>query len=135
MWITNHPFLEAEPTSDKGNRHIISSMCKPLDCTDLQTCTEYSYGGHPYSYTGVYNMSPCQEDEIWGEGVRFRESLKIGRTHLSEREVEELVHALGKEYNGNTYHVLNRCEGIRSRALLWKVRDVLTQYNYQVLGP
>lgn len=53
-------------------------------------------------------MSPCQEDEIWGEGVQFRESLKIGHTHLSEREVEELVHTLGKEYNGNTYHVLNR---------------------------
>ena len=92
----------------KVYRLFISSMCNSLDCIGLQTCTEYSYGGHPYSYTGVYNMSPCQEDEIWGEGVRFRESLKIGHTHLSEREVEELVHTLGKEYNGNTYHVLNR---------------------------
>ena len=69
---------------------------------------EYAYGGHPYSYTGVYDMSPCQEDEIGGEGVRFQESLRMGYTNLSEGEVGELVLTLGKEYNGNAYHVLNK---------------------------
>ena len=69
---------------------------------------EYAYGGHPYSYSGVYDMLPRQEDEIAGEGVRFRESLRMGYTNLSEGEVGELVHTLGQEYNGNAYHVLNK---------------------------
>jgi len=53
-------------------------------------------------------MLPRQEDEIAGEGVRFRESLRMGYTNLSEGEVGELVHTLGQEYNGNAYHVLNK---------------------------
>ena len=70
--------------------------------------SEYAYGGHPYSYTGVYNMEPRQHEEIGGEGVRYRESLHMGHTYLTQDEVRELVHALGKEYNGNAYHILNK---------------------------
>ena len=69
---------------------------------------EYAYGGHPYSFTGVYDMEPRQEDEIAGQGVKFRESIHMGHTSMSETEVKELVHSLGKEYNGNAYHILNK---------------------------
>ncbi len=61
-------------------------------------------------------MEPRQQDEVGGQGVRYRESLRLGHTHLGEGEVRELVHKLGKEYNGDAYHVLNRWEGTSSHS-------------------
>ena len=74
----------------------------------LSLSPEYAYGGHPYSYTGVYDMEPRQESEIAGQGVKFRDSIFMGHTHLTEMEVKELVHTLGKDFNGNTYHILHK---------------------------
>lgn len=77
-------------------------LCAP--CT-----VEYAFGGHPYSYTGVYNMEPKQEENVSTQGgVQFKESLSIGYTSLSEKQVEELVNSLGKEYNGNVYNVFHK---------------------------
>ena len=70
--------------------------------------TEYAYGGHPYSYTGVYDTEPKQAAEAAGQGVKYKESLLIGTTVLSHDEVQELIRGLGKRYNGNAYHILNK---------------------------
>ena len=43
-----------------------------------------------------------------GHTVQFRESVVVGRTQLDAAEVQELVHALGSEFRGNTYHLLER---------------------------
>ncbi len=67
---------------------------------------EYAYGGHPYSYTGVYSMQPKQEDSISTDGsVQFKESIKIGYTTMQGSEVAELVQSLGLQHNGNIYNV------------------------------
>ena len=63
--------------------------------------SEYAYGGHPYSYTGVYDTDPKQAAEVAGQGVKYEESLLIGTTMMSHDEVQELIHGLGKQYNGN----------------------------------
>ena len=67
-----------------------------------------AYGGHPYSYTGVYDTDPKQAAEVAGEGVRFKETLLVGTTMMSLVEVREVIQGLGKQYNGNAYHILNR---------------------------
>lgn len=70
--------------------------------------SEYAYGGHPYSYTGVYDTEPKQAAEIAGQGVKYKETLLLGTTVMSRDEVEELIHRLGKQYNGNAYHILDK---------------------------
>jgi len=40
--------------------------------------------------------------------VGFRESIPVGRTHLSRQEVDELCDRLGEEFRGNQYHLLAR---------------------------
>ena len=70
---------------------------------------EYAYGGHAYSYTGVYSMVPRQEESISTEGgIQFRESLKMGYTFLSSDQVSDLVQSLGQKYNGNAYHIFQK---------------------------
>lgn len=70
---------------------------------------EYAYGGHPYSYTGVYEMAPHQEVGVAGQGkVRFRQSLYLGHTSLTPTDVEELIRTMGKDYNGNKYHIFDK---------------------------
>ena len=71
--------------------------------------TEYAYGGHPYSYTGVYDTDPKMAAEVAGEGLRFKETVLVGTTVMSLEEVREVIQRLGKQYNGNAYHILNRC--------------------------
>ena len=70
---------------------------------------EYAYGGHPYSYTGVYSMQPKEEAGISTDGgVRFKETLEIGYTTMPESEVAELIQSMGLKYNGNTYNVFHK---------------------------
>ena len=69
---------------------------------------EYAYGGHSYSYTGVYDTDPKQAAEVAGQGIKYKETMLIGTTVMSHAEVQELIHRLGKQYNGNAYHILNK---------------------------
>ena len=40
--------------------------------------------------------------------VVWRESVVVGETDLSAQEVQEVVQAMGAEYRGNAYHLLER---------------------------
>ncbi len=41
-------------------------------------------------------------------GVQFKESLYIGHTSLSSSAVDELIKSMGKDYNGNVYHIFHK---------------------------
>ncbi|VVD01141.1 unnamed protein product [Leptidea sinapis] len=47
--------------------------------------SEWAYGGHPYAFTGVFEITPKDEREL-GEQFRFRQSVHIGYTDFSEEE-------------------------------------------------
>ncbi|XP_013178415.1 PREDICTED: desumoylating isopeptidase 2 isoform X2 [Papilio xuthus] len=68
--------------------------------------SEWAYGGHPYAFTGVFEIAPRDEREL-GEQFRFRQSVHIGYTDFSEEEVRRLVSELGKQFRGDRYHLMN----------------------------
>eukprot|EP00731_Ephydatia_muelleri_P027946 Em0019g819a len=71
---------------------------------------EYAYGGHPYTFTGVFAMTPKRDSELMNQGVKFRESISMGFTSLTEEGVREVVSAMEKEYIGQYYDMLhNNC--------------------------
>ncbi|CAJ0582284.1 unnamed protein product, partial [Mesorhabditis spiculigera] len=68
---------------------------------------EYAYGGHPFTFSGVFENQPQDAEEL-GENFKFRESIIIGETDFSPVEVRTLIKEIGKEYRGDKYHLISR---------------------------
>ncbi|XP_062540563.1 deubiquitinase DESI2-like [Armigeres subalbatus] len=68
--------------------------------------TEFAYGGHPFPFTGVFEISPRDHDEL-GEKFRFRQSIQIGCTDFTEEEVRRIVEELGNQFRSDRYHLIN----------------------------
>lgn len=64
---------------------------------------EYCFGGHPYSTTGVFVVPPKKAPD-----ARFRQTLLIGRTHLSQSQTLELIEEMSQIWLGNSYNLLSR---------------------------
>jgi len=68
---------------------------------------EYAYGGHPFPFSGVFDIRPRDAREL-GEQFKFKQSLHMGNTDFTEQEVERITEELGKEYRGDRYHLMSR---------------------------
>ncbi|XP_002157519.1 deubiquitinase DESI2 isoform X2 [Hydra vulgaris] len=68
---------------------------------------EYAYAGHPFEFTGIIDMEPKDEFEL-GEGFTFKESIFIGTTDFTERDVNDIITMFGKSYLGNSYHLVKK---------------------------
>ncbi|VDP05538.1 unnamed protein product [Soboliphyme baturini] len=70
---------------------------------------EYGYGGHPLSFSGVFQIVPKDGEEL-GENYRFKQSILLGYTELSAEDVSIIVQGMGDEFKGDRYHLLtNNC--------------------------
>jgi len=64
---------------------------------------EYSYGGHEFAYSGVFDIVPRS-----AAGAVFRESISLGTTQLSANEIQQIIDELSDQFTGNSYHPLRR---------------------------
>lgn len=66
--------------------------------------SEYAYGAHDHSASGIFETPPKGVPGTVG----IRQSMYVGQTMLSRREVEVLCYELGAEFRGDQYHLLAR---------------------------
>ncbi|KAH8400127.1 hypothetical protein KR215_007705, partial [Drosophila sulfurigaster] len=71
---------------------------------------EYTYGGHIYSNSGIFEMMPRTAEFELGQHFHYRESIQLGYTQFSRDEVKRIVDQLGYQFTGNSYHLTsNNC--------------------------
>lgn len=66
---------------------------------------EYAYGGHPVeNVSGIYTTVP----RTLPPGGRFRTCIRYGYITMTEKEIEEVVLDVGREFQGPSYNLLTR---------------------------
>lgn len=68
---------------------------------------EYAYGGHPFNFSGIFEISPRNASDL-GDHFRFKEAVIIGYTELLASDVRHVVEEMGKDFRGDSYHLMNK---------------------------
>ncbi|KAK3806458.1 MAG: DUF862-domain-containing protein [Benniella sp.] len=65
---------------------------------------EFNFGGHEYNFTGVF----CVEPRVGPPGVIFKETILVGFTTMTDKEINQVIQTLSKEFTGDSYALLTR---------------------------
>ncbi|KAL3315943.1 hypothetical protein Ciccas_005419 [Cichlidogyrus casuarinus] len=66
---------------------------------------EYGYGGHPYEYSGIFEIEPKDADQM-GQEFSYNQSVLIGHTYFNEASVDRFITSIQDEFGGSSYHLL-----------------------------
>lgn len=68
---------------------------------------EYAYGGHPLPFSGVFENSPRDAEDL-GENFKFKESILLGHTDFSPADTQDVITSLGRDFHGDQYHLITK---------------------------
>ncbi|KAI3711676.1 hypothetical protein L1987_70216 [Smallanthus sonchifolius] len=65
--------------------------------------TEYGFGAHDYSISGVFEVEPrtCP-------GFIYRCSISLGHINMSASEFRTFIETIASDYHGDTYHLISK---------------------------
>ncbi|TNN15765.1 Desumoylating isopeptidase 2 isoform 1 [Schistosoma japonicum] len=69
--------------------------------------TEYSYGGHPLTNSGVFAMLP-KDTSYLGENYSHKLTLSMGYTDFTAADIALLLDSMTADYRGDQYHLLHK---------------------------
>ncbi|CAH8470847.1 unnamed protein product [Heterobilharzia americana] len=69
--------------------------------------TEYSYGGHPLTNSGIFTMLP-KDSAYLGVNYSFKLTLTMGYTDFTASDVTLLLDSMAPDYSGDQYHLLHK---------------------------
>ena len=79
--------------------------------------TQFAYEGHPFPYSGIYEISPRQIK--YGGKFKFKLSIHLGNTDFTEEEIRHILTELGDEWRGDRYHAMNKNCNNFAEAIAW----------------
>ncbi|XP_029830441.1 deubiquitinase DESI2 isoform X1 [Ixodes scapularis] len=69
--------------------------------------TEYAYGGHPFAFSGIFEIAPKFATDL-GEQFKYKQSVLLGYTDFNQSDVRKIVEEMGYEFRGDRYHLMNK---------------------------